>query len=71
MPKIAKPLTAVEVKRLKTPGMHAVGTVPGLRLMVKPNGARSWLLRMMIATRRAELGIGGYQPDLPEVIARK
>lgn len=60
MPKIAKPLTALEVKRLTTPGLHPVGTVAGLRLMVKPSGAKSWVLRTMIGTRRAELGLGGY-----------
>jgi len=60
MPRIAKPLTAVEVKRLVAPGLHAVGTVAGLNLLVKPSGARSWVLRTKIGTRRAELGLGGY-----------
>jgi len=60
MPKLAKELSALEVKRLMTPGMHAVGTVAGLRLLVKPTGARSWVLRTMIGPRRAELGLGGY-----------
>lgn len=60
MPKIAKALTALEVKRLAVPGLHAVGTVSGLRLLVKPTGARSWVLRTMIGPRRAELGLGGY-----------
>lgn len=60
MPRIAKPLSALEVKRLTEPGQHAVGTVAGLRLLVKPSGARSWVLRTMIGTRRAELGLGGY-----------
>ena len=60
MPKIAKPLTAVEVKRLNEPGLHAVGTVAGLRLLVKPSGARSWVLRTMVGSRRAEIGLGGY-----------
>jgi len=60
MPKIAKPLTALEVKRLDTPGLHSVGTVAGLRLLVQPSGARSWVLRTMVGARRAELGLGGY-----------
>lgn len=60
MPVIAKELTALEVKRLTQPGLHAVGTVAGLRLRVKPSGARSWILRTMIGTRRAEVGLGGY-----------
>ena len=60
MPKLAKELGALEVKRLTRPGLHAVGTVAGLRLLVKPSGARSWVLRTMIGARRAELGLGGY-----------
>jgi integrase len=64
MPKIARPLPALEVKRLTTPGLHPAGTVPGLRLLVKSTGARSWVLRTMVAGRRAELGLGGY-PTVP------
>ena len=60
MPKIAKELSAIEVKRLAAPGLHAVGTVAGLCLNVKPTGARSWVLRTKIGTRRSELGLGGY-----------
>lgn len=60
MPKLANALTALEVKRLTVPGLHAVGTVAGLRLLVKTTGARSWVLRTMVGTRRAELGLGGY-----------
>ena len=60
MPRLAKPLSPLEVKRLTDPGLHAVGTVAGLRLLVKPTGARSWVLRTMVGNRRAELGLGGY-----------
>ncbi|MBX9793377.1 MAG: integrase arm-type DNA-binding domain-containing protein [Burkholderiaceae bacterium] len=60
MPKLAKELTAIEVRRLIQPGLHAVGTVSGLCLCVKPTGARSWVLRTKIGNRRAELGLGGY-----------
>lgn len=60
MPKIAKALSAVEIKRLTEPGLHTVGTVAGLRLRVKESGARSWVLRTMVGSRRAEIGLGGY-----------
>ncbi len=60
MPKIAKPMTALEVKRIEKPGLHAVGTVSGLRLYVKASGAKSWVLRTTVGTRRAELGLGSY-----------
>lgn len=62
MTKPAKPLTALEVRRLTRPGMHAVGTVPGLYLQVlrPPSRARTWVLRIQVAERRRELGLGGY-----------
>jgi integrase len=63
MPRKAKELTAIQVRRLVQPGQHPVGTVAGLRLNVKSTGARSWVLRTMVAGRRTDLGLGGY-PDV-------
>lgn len=60
MPKIAKALTAIEIKRLTEPKLHPVGTVPGLMLFVKPSGVKSWVLRTMVGTKRADIGLGGY-----------
>lgn len=60
MPKRAKELSAIEVKRLlKTPGKHAVGGVAGLLLAVSDNAA-SWKLRVTVGARRREMGLGGY-----------
>lgn len=64
MPKRAKELGALEVKRLTRPGVHAVGGVAGLALQVTPNGARSWLFRYRHNGRRREAGLGPY-PDVP------
>jgi integrase len=64
MPRKAKPLSALEVGRLKTPGLHFVGTVDGLALQVSDSGARSWLLRAKVGNRRREIGLGGY-PAVP------
>lgn len=64
MPRKAKPLTALEVGRITAPGMHAVGTVAGLHLLVKPTGARSWILRATVGGKRRDIGLGGY-PDVP------
>ena len=60
MPKKASPLTPLAVSRLKAPGLHSVGTVDGLALQVTPTGARSWVLRMLVAGKRREMGLGSY-----------
>ena len=76
MPKIAKELTALEVKRLNNPGWHAVGGVAGLLLQVRPPAQtdatppRSWLLRIRVAGRRQLIGLGSY-PELSLAKARE
>jgi len=75
MPKIAKELSALEVKRLNTPGWHAVGGVAGLLLQIrppaKPNGSmpRSWILRLMVGGQRQPIGLGSY-PQVSLAAAR-
>lgn len=79
MPKVAKELSAIEVKRIIKPGWHAVGGVSGLLLQVKEPGAsgvssRSWILRLQVAGKRQPIGLGSYpQVSLAEAreIARK
>lgn len=63
MPKRAKELSPVEVKRLTTPGAHPVGGVAGLLLQVQNSGARSWVLRATVGGKRRDIGLGAY----PEV----
>ena len=66
MPKIARPLTNVEVSRLMRPGWHAIGGVAGLLLQVRqPTGdspyvSRSWILRLQIGQKRHPIGLGPY-----------
>ena len=60
-------LTDVVVRRAG-PGRHADGN--GLHLLVRPNGARSWVQRLVIAGRRRDLGLGGY-PLVPLADARR
>jgi integrase len=63
MPKKAKELSAIEVSRLTAPGLHFVGSVSGLALQVTGSGARSWILRATVGTRRRDIGLGGF-PDV-------
>lgn len=62
-------MSAVEVKRLSERGFHAVGGVAGLHLRVTESGARSWVLRVSVARRRRDVGLGGF-PDVPLALAR-
>ena len=59
MPKVAKELSALEVKNLP-PGSHAVGGVAGLILEVSSTGGKTWLLRVRMGSKRREIGLGGY-----------
>lgn len=75
MPKLAKELTALDVKRLRHPGhgrnvQIAVGGVSGLLLQILPTGARTWILRARVGGRRREIGLGGF-PEVPVAQARE
>lgn len=60
MPKIARELSALEVSRLKAPGLVSVGVVPGLSLQISPTCSRSWILRMKVGSKRRDMGLGQY-----------
>ncbi|WP_353175702.1 integrase arm-type DNA-binding domain-containing protein [Salinisphaera sp. T5B8] len=70
MPKKGIELSAIQVKRLDKPGMHAVGGVAGLLLQVSKSGARSWILRATVGSRRRDIGLGGF-PDVTLAQARE
>lgn len=63
MPKKVKELSALEVGRLTAQGFHAVGGIPGLHMRITDTGARGWVLRVMVGTKRRDIGLGGF----PEV----
>jgi len=60
MPKVAKELSAAEVRRLEKPGAHAVGGCAGLMIVVSKNKGRSWILRVRVGERRRDFGLGGF-----------
>ncbi|MGP4922652.1 MULTISPECIES: tyrosine-type recombinase/integrase [Pseudomonas] len=51
-------LTAKQVENLTTAGTYEDGD--GLRLLVKPNGKKYWVLRFQLAGKRREMGLGTY-----------
>jgi integrase len=66
MPKIAKPLNDLQVRRITRIGWNAVGGVAGLLLQVrKPANdgdqiPRSWILRVKVGDQRQPIGLGSY-----------
>ena len=70
MARKAKELSPLVVGRLTRPGHHAVGGVAGLYLYVSEAGARSWVLRAMVGSKRRHLGLGGF-PDVPLAQAKE
>ena len=66
MPKIAKPLNDIQLRRINRVGWHAVGGVAGLLLQVRnpsKEGAqipRSWILRVKVGDERQPIGLGSY-----------
>ena len=60
MPRKAKELTPLEVRRLTRAGRWSVGGTDGLALQVTPSGARSWVLRVAAGGRQREMGLGSF-----------
>lgn len=51
-------LTAKQIENLTTAGTYEDGD--GLRLLIKPNGKKYWVLRFQLAGKRREMGLGTY-----------
>lgn len=60
MPRKARELSPLEVRRLARPGRCSVGGVDGLALQVTPSGARSWVLRITVAGKQREMGLASF-----------
>lgn len=63
----AKDLAPLTVNKLNEAGFHFVGHVAGLALRISKTGARSWILRITIAGKRCDMGLGSY----PEISLAK
>jgi integrase len=65
VPRVAKELGPLDVKRATHAGgkgnnMLPVGGVSGLYLQITPNGGKTWILRVTMAGKRVEIGLGGF-----------
>lgn len=56
-----KELTALEVKRISDPGFHPVGGAKGLYLSIGKGNAKSWILRIVVGSKRRDIGLGGLK----------
>src|SRR5882762_2992450 len=63
-------LGPLAVSKLSKPGLYFVGQPAGLCLQITPTGSKSWVLRVMIAGRRRDHGLGSY-PGVPLGKARE
>ena len=70
MPRKAKELSSLEVRRLIRPGRWSVGGVDGLALQVTQSGAQSWVLRFRSGGRQREAGLGSF-PTVTLAAARE
>lgn len=70
MPRVAKELSPIEIKRKTAPGYHPVGGVAGLYLQVSDAGTRSWVMRCKVGDKRREIGLGAY-PGVGLALARE
>lgn len=70
VPRIAKEMGPLAVKNLTTPGLWSVGGVAGLALRVSPTGSRHWVLRVVVAGKRRDLGLGAF-PGVTLAVARE
>jgi len=60
MPKKAKELTNLEIKKIKNDGVHAVGGVMGLYIRIIGN-SRAWVFRANIDGKGRNMGLGSCE----------
>ena len=70
MPRLVVPMSALAVARLRSPGLTAVGGVPGLYLAISATGQRRWVFRVLQDGRRSDVALGPF-PEVPLALARE
>lgn len=71
MPRLSKPLTAIQVRNAKpkaTP--YKLADSRGLHLLVLPSGSKHWRFRYRLAGKENMFAIGAY-PDISLALARE
>lgn len=63
-------LSSIALNKINHPGLHHVGGVPNLALLISKSGSRSWILRYSINGKRRDMGLGKY-PEVSLSEARK
>lgn len=63
-------LKPLAISKIERPGLHFVGHVSGLALKVTKSGSRSWILRISIAGKRRDIGLGPF-PATPFQVAKE
>lgn len=53
-------MTSVEVRRIERRGLTHVGGCTGLGVNVGPTGAKSWILRVVVGSKRRDIGLGSF-----------
>ncbi|MEX2326666.1 MAG: integrase arm-type DNA-binding domain-containing protein [Pseudomonadales bacterium] len=69
MPKVAKVLTPMALRKLNREGIYSVGGVAGLQLRIAPSGAKYFILRIRFGGKRRDIGIGPF-PEISVTVAR-
>ena len=63
-------LNAAKVKAISRAGRYSAGGVPGLYLVVRSSGSKSWVQRIVVDGRRRDMGLGAY-PEISLKQARE
>ena len=61
MPKLITPLTAKQISEIETPGLHAIGHIPGLVLKITNKFQRYYVLRYRFKKQTKYVTVGNAE----------